>query len=661
MTKDKLLNIFKKYITNSNLNFAVLLDGEWGSGKTYFIENEIIPFIKTIFSVSGNPFLPIYVSLYGAESLEGLSREIYSKMLFFKARKWAPKFFPKLQKTSKYVWDGVKGGAITLIKGLAAKHLGITDWKLIEKDYLPYLENEPVVLIFDDLERSQINIIELMGYINNFVEEYKIKTIIVGNEAEINKRFHQENIIQKYEFVKNTYVPGVDGKEEKKDRYGQINEKTQVVTSEGSFVIDPQTLEERSQAIFSLPTTYNTVKEKLIGYTIRYKPDLVDIFANISKNKLSVSQVNMVYELFEEYGCRNIRTFIFGLELYKEIDEKAFFSNFKNEFLVKDYLLKSIFVITLIVKNPKPKKVEKIFDFSFETQMVNNINSILEQDIRKFVETSFIDFESFQATLNIIDKELSKKKSETVLKPLQRYWLNMEDDEVAKQMMKVLKEIYKIEPNTDTYKEFLKYVIQYHVVFQEYPEPIEEIVQKMLDKIEKYKDVIEESGSPWVSQEGYSKENLKILKDKFALIDEAVYSHNKAIIKNAGRNKNIDVSWIEDLTTKSENNYISREEKKSLISYLNIAEIIKNIRESTAAEIEVFRHDFVKKIYSHVDVRERYSDDYETLVELYQGINTIVEEIINVPGKKIISVQLKYLSTQIRGVIAELEQKTTSS
>ena len=43
------------------------------------------------------------------------------------------------------------------------------------------------VLCFDDLERNQIQE-TILGFINtHFVEEYKIKTIIIGNESEVNK------------------------------------------------------------------------------------------------------------------------------------------------------------------------------------------------------------------------------------------------------------------------------------------------------------------------------------------------------------------------------------------------------------------------------------------------------------------------------------------
>lgn len=43
------------------------------------------------------------------------------------------------------------------------------------------------ILIFDDLERCDCSINEILGYINSFVEHEKMKVIIVANQEEIGK------------------------------------------------------------------------------------------------------------------------------------------------------------------------------------------------------------------------------------------------------------------------------------------------------------------------------------------------------------------------------------------------------------------------------------------------------------------------------------------
>ena len=47
------------------------------------------------------------------------------------------------------------------------------------------ISSKNYILIFDDLERCNMNVNNLLGYINNYVEHDGIKTIIISNEKEI--------------------------------------------------------------------------------------------------------------------------------------------------------------------------------------------------------------------------------------------------------------------------------------------------------------------------------------------------------------------------------------------------------------------------------------------------------------------------------------------
>ena len=65
------MNLFIfNYLINDKTNTALLLDGEWGTGKTYYIKNVLIPFIEE------KKKQVVYVSLYGIENTESLSKTI---------------------------------------------------------------------------------------------------------------------------------------------------------------------------------------------------------------------------------------------------------------------------------------------------------------------------------------------------------------------------------------------------------------------------------------------------------------------------------------------------------------------------------------------------------------------------------------------------------
>tara|TARA_B100001063_G_scaffold212206_1_gene211050 strand:+ start:8638 stop:10491 length:1854 start_codon:yes stop_codon:yes gene_type:complete len=160
------------YIGLTNPQYAVLLKGKWGSGKTHFINN-----YKKILDRKKQRY--IYISLYGVTSyeeietkfLEAIHPRLYNKKTIF-----AGKIAKQLLKgTLKIDLDDDKkadGNASVQIPNFKPEDL------LNTKDY---------ILIFDDLERSGINIVDLLGYINNFVEHQSYKVILIANEEELEK------------------------------------------------------------------------------------------------------------------------------------------------------------------------------------------------------------------------------------------------------------------------------------------------------------------------------------------------------------------------------------------------------------------------------------------------------------------------------------------
>jgi len=160
--------------------FAVLLKGEWGSGKTWFINR----YRKQ------NEIRFIYVSLYGLTSFSEIEDEFFRQlhpMLSSKGMKLAGKFFKGILKTTiKVDWDsdGKPEGTI---------NSQIPDINL--PDYLTNIDSH--ILIFDDLERCKINIENVLGYINHFVEHQSFKVIILAHEDKLSERDEYKEIKEK--------------------------------------------------------------------------------------------------------------------------------------------------------------------------------------------------------------------------------------------------------------------------------------------------------------------------------------------------------------------------------------------------------------------------------------------------------------------------------
>lgn len=167
--------------------YALLVEGEWGSGKTWFI-NEFI----TTYD-NDNKIKFIYISLFGLTKVEEIIYAIFEYILQLKTNRKVKsplKFaFPILGKLfSKMGFDIGKQDFNTLI------------YELVDK----YCENKDnIVLVFDDYERSKIDHDELMGFISKSLNEQGIKIIVICNtnsynlELDVNKDFleRREKII----------------------------------------------------------------------------------------------------------------------------------------------------------------------------------------------------------------------------------------------------------------------------------------------------------------------------------------------------------------------------------------------------------------------------------------------------------------------------------
>ncbi len=167
------INDFLNYYTKlDSPQYAVMLKGKWGSGKTYFI-NEYKKILDT------NEQKYIYVSLYGVRSYDEIETkffEVLHPILSNKKTILAGKFAKGLLKaTLKVDLDG-DGKADGSINGQLPN---------LEKSDLLNTQNH--LLIFDDLERCSIPINDVLGYINYFVEHQNYKVIIIANEEELDK------------------------------------------------------------------------------------------------------------------------------------------------------------------------------------------------------------------------------------------------------------------------------------------------------------------------------------------------------------------------------------------------------------------------------------------------------------------------------------------
>lgn len=278
-----ILNELKIYVNSKEHSGAVLLTGSWGCGKTYLIKK----FKKEIDS---DEKVVLIVSLFGIDSIDSLTRAIKDqiKVAIFEHNDDSEE---KSKDTKKLFRNLMKvGSAFSEKMNNINTNLSISMYELIEInkiiscfDKFSKKEKE-IILVFDDFERSKIEIIELLGAINEYCENREIKVIIVADEAKI--------------IIKDD------------------NDKD---------VINPK---------------YREFKEKVIQTTINLTTDYRNIINNIILNYEETcigygnflnSNISLFYQVFYESQCNNLRTIksiLIGFErIYKVC--KTHFENFE--------------------------------------------------------------------------------------------------------------------------------------------------------------------------------------------------------------------------------------------------------------------------------------------------------------------------------------------
>ena len=171
----ELKSIIEDYLRQNKADYALFINGEWGSGKTFYLKNELFSIISGIDSFVADKknihvkYVPLYISLFGVSEVSDIDKIILKERL------------PFLDSKAAVIASNVIG-KVGGFFGLDTK-IEVSD--VLEVWSVP----NNYVLCFDDLERLDNNLLEkVLGYINKLVEHNYIKTIIIGDESKIDKK-----------------------------------------------------------------------------------------------------------------------------------------------------------------------------------------------------------------------------------------------------------------------------------------------------------------------------------------------------------------------------------------------------------------------------------------------------------------------------------------
>ena len=192
----------KEYCENfiesiDNPQFAVFLKGNWGTGKTYFIDNLLDKYKKsnTANTADIDEAHIIKISLFGVKNYDDIDIKIYEAIhpvLSSNGMKIAGAVARSALKLGTSIdFNGDKKNDISMTIGGFSLGKGKTAKNIAKK-----------LIVVDDFERALLEPCEIFGYFSEIIAQSNTKVIFIGNEERITKK-----------------------DEEKKTEYLQIKEK----------------------------------------------------------------------------------------------------------------------------------------------------------------------------------------------------------------------------------------------------------------------------------------------------------------------------------------------------------------------------------------------------------------------------------------------------
>lgn len=163
------------YLEREDVEYATLLTGEWGCGKTFFIKN----YIENIKKSKKDKHKFIYISLFGFKHIYSVNEAIFYELHPILSNK-------KIKFLGGALKAAIKLGVNVNLIGDENKETKINiDFKNINP--FENTDFEDIIFIFDDLERTLIPTAEILGFINSIFDNKNAKVIIIANENEIKK------------------------------------------------------------------------------------------------------------------------------------------------------------------------------------------------------------------------------------------------------------------------------------------------------------------------------------------------------------------------------------------------------------------------------------------------------------------------------------------
>ena len=450
---DIIENFLNGYMMNPDPQYAILLKGKWGCGKTHFINHWIDAYQKH--DAEDKVLEPVYVSLYGLSETKqittAINRVLYP-ILYGKAAKAGKtflKFMSAIVLKCDVDWDKDGNSDFSMNLGLDSLSIFKSEDEQVKKGNL---------LILDDLERCDVPMKKLLGYLNFFVEQCNCHLIVIGDEDKIaegeNKKifgeFKEKTIGREFEIATDIHSA--------LDTF--VNQ-----TPKNDFVVGHQ---EQIEKFFAMTECDNLrILRQALWDFARFEESMTDFLGDSRYEDIMIHVLGTYIISYCEYRGKNhqlfdawIRYAIKGQQFGKEKIENlksqlgdlhqrynniyqrlSNYQTFKIEFVervllelntgnsIKDYVGKEYFAPEAEVRSWA--RINEVYAMS-NTEFISFYRSLID-DICGIQVTSMKNLGYAIAYLVYLDsrtiKEFDEKDFNNIREALPKYWEAFQDEE----------------------------------------------------------------------------------------------------------------------------------------------------------------------------------------------------------------------------------------
>ncbi len=565
------------YLENDNPYGALFINGPWGSGKSYYINN----YIKNKNAQNEKDILYIYVSLNGISKIDDIKNSISKKVCSFVT--WFSD--SKIANFGKSV-----GKIVAAFKGKDIS--GIDNIEFTWVADLIINSTKKVVMFFDDIERCRIDYKELFGYLNEFTEEPRYRVVVIGDEKEL-----------------------IDSIDHDNNKDIMLVSSIMLKTTQSKNPDSKDSLNSMMESIRDI-RDYDIIKEKTINNTVVFRFDVNVFFDKLAK----MSRYENIYEdvinnkeniikCIYNCSCNNLRTLITFLDNLNKLYEYVDFSKINNDVKIKESLIINVLLDTIKYRNPKT--------------VVNNIdfNVTTLPSIKEFVNYQKIS-DKIQKEIEELDESFYFMPQEEIpmyLLVLRGSWVELSDEEISTNIKCMIDAVSKNKMELEYSLLAINYYYTYVKAYK-FEEIIgirefEDILIKNIKASNKEIELLWPDYSV-VQNEKPFLESIDRIKNNITAHNEKLYdlSEGKMLISL----KNMQESEIEKIIS-------TAFERKEFISKYEIDKVCNYIKDADNDELNMFRS-LLLRIYGIGNSYDFFGSEQMYLIDLKKKLEGIKTE-----------------------------------